>query len=180
MKKNAYILVLMFCLATVTITISCNNNAKQKTEGISTSYYTQSPKQNSISTTEDWINFISATDDIEKIDEGLTSMKPCRIIQIAKELSEMVSNLNANEPHVEATCRALIYILITPTPHQIIKDKYSQEGRKYTGFCFSESECDEFDRIFDGAPREKAMSVLGNKEVNKIFGSFDDWVKTLH
>lgn len=139
-----------------------------------------SPKQNNVSTTEDWINFVSATDDIEEINGVLTSMKPNRIIQMTKELSEMVSNLNANEPQARAKCRALIYIEIIPVPHQVLKDKYAQEGHKYTGFCFSDSEFDEFKKIMDASTREKAMSVLGNKEVNEIFGSYEDWVKTLH
>ena len=62
----------------------------------------------------------------------------------------------------------------------MLKDKYAQGGHKYTGFCFSDSEFDEFKKIMDASPREKAMSVLGNKEVNEIFGSYEDWVKTLH
>lgn len=139
-----------------------------------------SPKQINISTTEDWINFVSVANNIEEIDSVLTSMKPNRIIQMTKELSEMVSNLNANEPQAKAKCRAMIYIETIPIPHQVLKDKYAQEGHKYTGFCFSDSEFDEFTRIVDGSPREKAMSVLGNKEVNKIFGPYEDWVKTLH
>ena len=138
-----------------------------------------SPKQNSITTTEDWINFVSAANDIEEIDGAVTSMKPSSIIQIAKELSEMVSNLNANESQAKAKSRALIYILIIPESHQVLKDKYAKEGRNYTGFCFSDSEIDVFNKTFDGAPREKAMSVLGNKEVNDIFGSLEEWLKTL-
>lgn len=141
---------------------------------------TQSPKQKNISTTEDWINFVSATDDIEEINGVLTSMKASRIIHMTKELSDMVSNLNTNEPQAREKCRALIYIEIIPVPYQVLKDKYAQEGHKYTGFCFSDLEFDEFKKIMDASPREKAMSVLGDKEVNEIFGSYEDWVKTLH
>ncbi len=144
-------------------------------DDVNTKQHTHNTKQKTISTTEDWINFVSATDDIEKINGVLTSMKPSRIIQMTKELSEMVSNSNTNEPQARAKCRALIYILIIPGPHQVLKER-----DKYTGFCFSDSEYDEFNRIFDDAPRRKALSVLGNKEANKIFDSFEEWAKTLH
>lgn len=140
----------------------------------------QSHKQYNISTTEDWINFVSDAYDIEEIDKALTSMKPEKVIQIAKELSEIVSNLKANEPQAKEKCKALIYITAIPVPHQIVKEKYAQAGRKYTGFCFSDSEYDEFNRIFNDKPGDKVITILGNKEVNEIFGAYEEWAKSFH
>lgn len=63
-----------------------------------------------IATTEDWIDFVSSTNDVEEIDKAFCSMSPSLINNTYAELLKSVYRLSSNDVHARATCRALNYM----------------------------------------------------------------------
>lgn len=163
MKRTLIVIVSLFFVAVTSMITSCGSCSSTE-DGIV-------EKEYNIVTTEDWMKLMYDVNSLEEIDEVYTTMSPRQINNIMEDLSQMISCLKKDDPQAETMCNAFICLSNLTFGLQTLYEK------KHSGFSFPESEYKRFCKLFDEAPRDKAITILGAKETNEIFDAFERWLE---
>lgn len=121
MKNATKIIAGLYLMATtVLLTISCGGSTNNTPPSSNSSTNIEQPstkkngnstkKSNTISNANDWVKFVSSTNDIAEMDKAFRSMSPNHIENLFNELTKKVYYLDKDDVQARATYKAFNYM----------------------------------------------------------------------
>ncbi len=173
MKKVTRIIVGLYLMAaTVLLTISCGGSTNNTTPSSNSSINTEQSstkkdgnstnKSNTISNANDWIKYVSSTNDIAEIHKVFCSMSPNHIESIFDELTKQAYYINKDDAQARATYKAFNYM-------SGLVVGYRTGKLKSNSFAVSESFCENvYSGDFYQLVTNNVLDVCGTEYMEEI------------